>query len=890
MSTPPPIDFLLITALPEERDAVLQRLPGYQMARPAAGDASVYYRATLPATYSDGTRTSYELVVTFPPEMSRAPAAALAATAIARWQPSYVLLVGIAGGIGTNGVALGDLLIANRIIDYEVAKAQSEALSRRWHSYDVHAGLLQRAMAFTGWRWHGPVAAARPEPGRPERHFGPIASGDKVVEDPSLLNDLLQTWPKLIGVEMEAGGVAPAARQSNPPPGFFMVRAASDLADPDKGSPEVRGWRPYACAVAAAFAVAFLRSGPVVPRRDSATNEAASPMSATARSAAAPAAPVPAIGVDSLASDEARGHRDKPGSEPNLETSATRIGAGNDAAATASGKGGSAARDDQGATPGRALIVTALPLEASAVRAHLGEMRQERHSWGFSTRGVAAGWEIMLVISGRYNERAADVTAHAVRDFDPTVALFVGVAGGLKDVGHGDVVVAESVILYQAGKQEDQRFYPRAPIEPTDARLLDLARHFAAGAIDKAWAGAGTSRIVVEPIVSGDVVLASTSHADYYALREGFSQAVAIEQEGFGFLSALRRTPSVRGAVIRGISDLLADKALAPVDLSEGERGRHQAEDDERQREAARHAAAFAFALLTALDSEQDGGVVPGQPTRPAGPAMPSARREPLARSQSSSSPTARSAARLITSAALLPGSRIWQDAEARADAWSDQHFQRRDLPVPLPPKPWLALHLVPFQPLAPAADVARLREVALPHLPPLGQLGNFGAEERDGSLLALPLRAQGGVPAGYSMILPTGQVEGAMAMVRGGVGERPIGLRRLERVIAEAGRDYTEALRALGVPPPIRFRFALILEGGEVLCDEFDPAAATTVFSPVRLIRILHETLDDWNIELPGLLQPQFDQLWREAGYPGGSASFDAQGRWQPLPTEEER
>ncbi len=38
--------------------------------------------------------------------------------AIRRWQPRYVLLVGIAGGLEKAGVAPGDLLIANQVADY----------------------------------------------------------------------------------------------------------------------------------------------------------------------------------------------------------------------------------------------------------------------------------------------------------------------------------------------------------------------------------------------------------------------------------------------------------------------------------------------------------------------------------------------------------------------------------------------------------------------------------------------------------------------------------------------------------------------------------------------------------------------------------------------------
>lgn len=42
-----------------------------------------------------------------------------------------------------------------------------------------------------------------------------------------------------------------------------MVRGVSDLADARKGSARVEEWRPYACDVAASFAVALLKDGPV---------------------------------------------------------------------------------------------------------------------------------------------------------------------------------------------------------------------------------------------------------------------------------------------------------------------------------------------------------------------------------------------------------------------------------------------------------------------------------------------------------------------------------------------------------------------------------------------------------------------------------------------------
>jgi hypothetical protein len=75
-----------------------------------------------------------------------------------------------------------------------------------------------------------------------------------------------EVWPKLIGIEMEAGGVASALYQTADAPNVFMIRGVSDLADPDKEKARVREWRPYACDVAASYTVAFLKSGPVPPQ------------------------------------------------------------------------------------------------------------------------------------------------------------------------------------------------------------------------------------------------------------------------------------------------------------------------------------------------------------------------------------------------------------------------------------------------------------------------------------------------------------------------------------------------------------------------------------------------------------------------------------------------
>jgi hypothetical protein len=56
------VDFVLITALDEERDAVLRKLPGYRRLEKDGVDSSTYYEARLQTTCSDGA--IYRVIVT----------------------------------------------------------------------------------------------------------------------------------------------------------------------------------------------------------------------------------------------------------------------------------------------------------------------------------------------------------------------------------------------------------------------------------------------------------------------------------------------------------------------------------------------------------------------------------------------------------------------------------------------------------------------------------------------------------------------------------------------------------------------------------------------------------------------------------------------------------
>ena len=209
----PPIDFVIITPLEEEREAMLAHLGKPKRLPPTNDDIRVYYPATVPVTFTDGTSSQYKVVVTDLLGMGRIDAANAVGDAVRRWHPMYVLLVGIAGGLAKAGVQVGDVLISEQIADYELQKLTQEKVLTRWSVHRASPRLLAAVKQLRPEDWQPLIREPRPQPGKPQRHAGPICTGDKVVAN-GLMDEYREVWTKLIGVEMEAGGVASAAFQA----------------------------------------------------------------------------------------------------------------------------------------------------------------------------------------------------------------------------------------------------------------------------------------------------------------------------------------------------------------------------------------------------------------------------------------------------------------------------------------------------------------------------------------------------------------------------------------------------------------------------------------------------------------------------------------------------
>lgn len=247
---------------------------------------------------------------------------------------------------------------------------------------------------------------------------------------------------------------------------------------------------------------------------------------------------------------------------------------------------------------GTALVVTALRLEYQAIHAFLTDVVEDVHEAGtVYERGVLGegedAWQVYVVETGAGNNAAAVEAERAIQKYDPDIALFVGIAGGIKDVSLGDVVTADKIHGYESGRESESGFQPRPDGRTSSYRLVQRARAESRRGDWKAWAQQhlgeqvpAETTVLIGSIAAGEKVVAATRSATHQFLRRQYSDALAVEMEGRGFLAATHAN-DVQALVVRGISDLIVGKEAADAGGS--------------QRRAARHAAAFALFLLTRL-------------------------------------------------------------------------------------------------------------------------------------------------------------------------------------------------------------------------------------------------------------------------------------------------
>ena len=214
-------------------------------------------------------------------------------------------------------------------------------------------------------------------------------------------------------------------------------------------------------------------------------------------------------------------------------------------------------------------ILTPIPLEHHAILAHLVSQTERAVDGSRYVSGQFEGkngvFNIVTHQTGSGNSTVALATEKTIRLFQPVVVILAGIAGGVKDVVLGDVVVGTKFYGYESGKETETGFVVRPEAGYYSKDLLATAQSVAG---NDRWqkrvvGGPPAAKVVFGPIASGDKVIAATDGAVYRLLKQSFNDTTALEMESIGFGQAMQYHPGIRFLNIRGISDLLEGKSHA---------------------------------------------------------------------------------------------------------------------------------------------------------------------------------------------------------------------------------------------------------------------------------------------------------------------------------------
>lgn len=231
------IELLLITATETELRQVLRLL------EPFENEERILKVTAKYETYYLGKFGAFAAAVVRSGMGSMGPlgSALTANSAIALWKPDAVIVVGIAFGINKTEHKPADVLIAERLALYENQRIGSEIVPRN-SIPSTGLTLLNRFRDALGWSFK------RPDGTKVKMHIGQMLSGNKLIDDPSFKQELIDRFPDSIGGEMEGAGVFDACSRAGVE--FIVVKGVSDWADGKKHD----GYQEMAAASATSLA------------------------------------------------------------------------------------------------------------------------------------------------------------------------------------------------------------------------------------------------------------------------------------------------------------------------------------------------------------------------------------------------------------------------------------------------------------------------------------------------------------------------------------------------------------------------------------------------------------------------------------------------------------
>ncbi len=276
-------DIAIVTVIPEEYAAVHRLLQSPTVDSGTAELPNLFGWETGSVARSQGG--SYRIALALAARAGNVTCSQAIIETVERWNPRYVLLLGIAGGLPKSELSLGDVVISSVIYGYEYGKVEHKFIPRHNWIYHPDDALFASALRFStidaSWTARLNITA---ETGPPKAVPGVVASGEKVVDDPTsaFFREVVTSFPSAKAVEMEGVGAATAIdvlRAKGRSVGFIMIRGISDLPRPPEERPvtpelhessqtrERDATKVFAAQSAASFAMRWISEGwPTPPK------------------------------------------------------------------------------------------------------------------------------------------------------------------------------------------------------------------------------------------------------------------------------------------------------------------------------------------------------------------------------------------------------------------------------------------------------------------------------------------------------------------------------------------------------------------------------------------------------------------------------------------------
>jgi nucleoside phosphorylase len=267
------VDIVVLTVIPAEFEAARRVLQIDDRSREKDRDGTVYFQGTV---RSELIGRDYGVALTCIGSAGNPGAAAATAGAIAKYRPRAVLLMGIAAGL-RDKIRIGEVVLSDRVVAYEPAalvrstsgtKIQPRPeIDRAPHamiqdvvSYRADSARLRSAFQRAGgvipmaqvgaeaeFRAHVTAALTA--------RLGTLASGEKLLRDPTRLIAVRELHGKTEVGEMEAAGVVDGCRRGSVP--WLVIRGISDFGDEFKNDQ----FHTFASCAAAAVLYDLLAHG-----------------------------------------------------------------------------------------------------------------------------------------------------------------------------------------------------------------------------------------------------------------------------------------------------------------------------------------------------------------------------------------------------------------------------------------------------------------------------------------------------------------------------------------------------------------------------------------------------------------------------------------------------